>query len=159
MGQTVRGRALRLAGTGKPPGPAPSHTAGRWLNHGQAGPSIDDSHETIKSPTPRPTDVRQDYMIGLTRPSQSHRSRNQINCITNAWGGVRTAANRTRLVLPPAGDQRPHTLAASGRQRHTHTRTGLFFSRGGDWAIFARKTFRQCPKKTAMLTCNIALPD
>jgi len=33
----------------------------------------------------------------------------------------------------------------------------IFFYRG--WAIFARKFFRQCPKKTATITCKITLPN
>ena len=38
-----------------------------------------------------------------------------------------------------------------------HRRTGQFFL--GGWAVFARKICRHRPKKTAMLTCIITLPD
>ena len=40
-----------------------------------------------------------------------------------------------------------------------YRRTGQFFLKGGDSAIFARKKISTAPEKTAMLTCKITLPD
>jgi len=90
-----------------PPGAAPSHQS--------PGPAaraaIDDCHEIIiggggdRSPAPRTTDR------SFARPS--HRSRNQINCITNAWPAARlaaAAANTTRLVR--AAVNRAHLMMA-----------------------------------------------
>jgi len=60
-------------------------------------------------------------------------------------------------VVDSREEQLNSTVHCTHRPNETHRRKGQFFL--GGWVIFARKIVRQRPRKTAMLTYKITLPD